>query len=292
MKITLASSRVITREICRQGLAHDKAVWKGSDRIKIYACDPAYGGRDRCIIGWVEFGEGLDGGTILKIQPPRLLRISLKDGRIPEDQIAEAVKQDMEDHGIPAQNGFYDSFGKGTVGNAFAKVFGNICPVPINAGEPPTQRPVRHDLYVVEPGGRQRLKRCDEHYFNFITEMWFSAREAIEAGQVRELPEDVMMEGCSRQYITVSGYKIQVEPKHDMRKRTGKSPDLFDWLCIAIEGARRMGFHIRGLGAQNRQTKADTWMDKERDKFREMISSKMLRHPEGRESSGMLKFAA
>jgi len=277
MKMSLAASRVITREICRNGRAHEKAVWKGTERTKIYAVDPAYGGGDRCIAGWIEFGEDMEGNEILRIVPPKTLAISLKDPRSPEDQICQQVKRDMEDHGIPPTHAFYDSFGKGTVGFAMAKEFGATCPVPVNAGEQPSQRPVRYDLFVEEFNGHRRLKRCDEHYSKFITELWFSVREAIEAQQIRELPEDIMAEGCSRQYIIVSGYKIEVENKQDMKKRTGKSPDLFDWLCIAIEGARRHGFKIKRLGvSESEKNTGPKWYEKKREQFRELISSKML----------------
>ncbi len=168
----------------------------------------------------------------------------------PEDQIADAVKVDLEQYNIPPENCFYDSFGKGTVGFAFARKFGTNPPVPVDAGARTTARPVRFDLWVTEKDGRRRLKRCDEHYSKFITEMWFSVRESIESRQMRELPEDVMSEGCWREYKTVAGDKIEVEPKDELKERMGKSPDLFDWLAIAVEGARQRGFKIKRLGME------------------------------------------
>jgi len=53
-----------------------------------------------------------------------------------------------------------------------------------------------------------------------------------------------MMEGCKREFEKVAGNKIQVEPKGEMKKKTGESPDLADSLCICIEGARQRGFTI------------------------------------------------
>jgi hypothetical protein len=45
-----------------------------------------------------------------------------------------------------------------------------------------------------------------------------------------------------------------------MRLRKNKSPDLFDWLAIAIEGARRHGFIIDRLG--NEEDEAEpTWLE-------------------------------
>lgn len=280
MKVGLATMRVITRQLCKQHHAHDKAIWEGTKRTRIYAVDPAYGGGDDCIGGWGEFGLDDKGKTIFRIEPPKIIRIDMRLGTQPEDQIAEYVKNDLRTLNIPPLQAFYDSFGKGTVGFAFSKVFGHDCPVPINAGERPTTRPVRADLYVVDDiTGEQRLERCDEHYSKFITELWFSVHYAIKAEQIRELPEDVMAEGCWREYYDVAGGKIEVESKPDMKKRTGKSPNKFDWLAILIEGARRHGFVIGGLGdGVVSESPEDDWFDTEQEKYDNIIKSKLLIH--------------
>lgn len=257
MKLALAHARVITRELCRQHKAHDMAVWLGEPLVKIKAVDPAYGGGDDCISINLEFGPSVDGNTILRIAGVKLIKIDLKDPRSPEDQIADTVKSDAEQEGVPPNNIFYDSFGKGTVGFAFARKFGADSPIPVDAGARPSKRPVRQDLYVDEPTGERRHKRCEEHYSKFITEMWFSVRYAIEAEQVRELPTDVMLEGCQRIYNVVAGNKIEVETKDDMKERTGKSPNKFDALAVGVEGARQRGFKIKRLGSGAKNALAD-----------------------------------
>jgi hypothetical protein len=248
MRIGLEHSRVITRQICRLHGAHELAVWGPKLRTRIYAVDPAYGG-DRCVAGWAEFGEDINGDQIIRINRPKVLQIVIDAKKTPDDQIADQLKVDLDQSNIVPENCFYDSFGKGTIGYAFARAFGSNPPIPVDAGARPTRRPVRYDLFVTDPDGRKRLKRCDEHYSKFISELWFSVRETIESGQIRELPEDVMLEGCWREYKTVSGNLIEVEPKADLKERMGKSPDLFDWVCLIVEGARRRGFKIERLGA-------------------------------------------
>jgi hypothetical protein len=64
---------------------------------------------------------------------------------------------------------------------------------------------------------------------------------------VRELTEDVVSEGCMREYYTVGGNKIEVEPKEKMKEKTGRSPDLADAVAIGLEGARQRGFVIRNV---------------------------------------------
>ena len=273
MRPGLAGKLVITRELCRQHGAHDKAVWLNTSQTKIYACDPAYGGGDRCVGIIVEFGEGVNGNQILKFHDPEIIPVSTKLNTVPEDQIAQYIKDRLEDEGIPVENCFYDSTGKGTLGFAFARVFGYVTPTPIDSGAKPTKRPVRYDLYV-----DNRLKRCDEHYSKFVTEMWFSVREAIESDQVRELPMDVMQEGCMREYAIVAGSKFEVKPKDELREKFGKSPDLFDAAALSVEGARRRGFHIQRLAEESEEGTDETWWDAEARDFDETIKGKLLQH--------------
>lgn len=247
----MVANRVITRRLCEQHLALEDCIWQGRDLTAIYAIDPAYGGEDRCVGGRVEFGLDISGHQLLKIYPPEIIPVSMKaNAGEPEDQITQHTFHRLRQLGIPAENSFYDSFGRGTLGFAFAKVFGANCPIPVDAGARPTVRPVRFDLFIEEEDGTKRLKRCNEHYSKFITEMWFSVREVIISEQMRELPKDVMDEGCLRIYKIVAGNKTEVEPKEDMMERINRSPDLFDWLAVAVEGARQRGFKIRRLGQE------------------------------------------
>jgi hypothetical protein len=129
-----------------------------------------------------------------------------------------------------------------------------------------------------------RPKLCSEHYSKFVSEMWFSCRYAIEANQVRELPSSVMAEGCARKYEVVAGNKYQVEPKsdpkkkEDLRRRLGKSPDLFDAFAIGVEGARQRGFVIASLGPATTIDEADDWYNEEAKRLREAVAGQLLDH--------------
>ena len=279
MKFSMAHDRVITRQLCRDHHAHDKANWAGTKRIKIYAVDPAYGGSmDRCMSGWAEFGDDLDGKQIIRFTQPKAIQINLKLPLSPEDQIANAVFDDLARYDIPPENCFYGAFGKGTIGFAFARKFGKNSPVPIEEGGSPSKRPVRQDLKLWDENKRElRHKRCDEHFRKKISELWFVWRYAIEAEQVRELTEDVVDEGCMREYDTVAGNRIEVEPKEDMRERLGRSPDKADWATFIIEGARQRGFVISSLGPAEIETSAsDDWLAEMVKKNYELAKSKRI----------------
>lgn len=277
MKPGMLLNRVINREMCRKHKAHDAPIWKNEERTQIYALDPAYGGGDRCVGGKIEFGLDSDGNQILDVFDPEIVPIDVGSSIPVDDQIAAYIKSRLAELGIPVENCFWDSFGKGTLGFAFAKVFGASTPNPIDSGARPTRRPVRFDFYVWDEAGREnRLKRCDEHYSKFVTEMWFSVSETIQSEQMRSLPEEVMAEMCKREYRMVMGNKLEIEPKADYKERVGYSPDLGDWLSLGVEGARQRGFQIRRIGQTEDEDEGDDWL---RDRVKShvgLMKSKML----------------
>jgi hypothetical protein len=275
----MVSNRVITIGLCEKHKAFDYVAWKGTPRTKIYALDPAYGGGDRCVGGECEYGEDKDGNQIFAVGSPEIIPIRLNDSLDAESQIATFIFNQHKRLNIPPENIFYDSFGRGTLGAAFAKLFGFNCPVPVDSGARPTDRPVRFDLFVDEKNGMKRLKMCNEHYSKFVTEMWYSTREAIESNQVRNLPMNVAQEGQLRLFRTVMGNKIEVESKDDMKERVKKSPDLYDWFAVALEGARRLGFKIERIGREVAASKQEEdWFDKEANDWHDAIHAGLLKH--------------
>jgi hypothetical protein len=279
MRFGLVGNRVITQQMCREHKAHDLAVWRGTGTTQLFAVDPSYGGEDRCIAGRIEFGQSSNETNILKVYTPEVVPVVPGTEEKPELQIAKFCKQRMDSYGIPPSNCFYDATGKGTMGESWATVFGSNPPVAVESGGNPTKRAVRNDLFTNdEKIHTRRLKRCDEHYSKFVTEMWFSVRNIIECNQMRELPLEVMLEGCLREYGLASGNRIQLEKKEDTRKRMGKSPDLFDWLAIAVEGARQLGFVIESTGnTLIDNDPSQEWDDAEED-FDKVIQKALLQH--------------
>jgi len=285
MRVAFAHSRVITRQLCREHHALEKAVWKGTPLKRVYSLDPTYGGDDRCVGMCLEWGESVEGEILIRIVGYRVYKFDLSTDRDVELQIADILAEELNNYGVASEDCFYDSVGKGTLGGPFAIKFGNKPPVAVDSGDQPTKRPVRQDLFVEEENGTKRLKMCYEHYSKFVSEMWFSVRYCVEANQLRELPEEVMAEGCARIYEMVAGNKIQVEPKsdpkkkEDLKRRLGKSPDLFDTLAIGIEGARQRGFLIARLGdAVAGQDSGEDSFDADAEAWDKAIKDNLLVH--------------
>jgi hypothetical protein len=213
----------------------------------------------------------------VKVYPPDIIPVSVKDDvRLPEDQIADWVKKKCEGDDIPATNVFYDATGRGSLGTSFARIWSAYVN-PVEFGGKPTDRNVSLSLQVRDTDtGQMRLKRCDEHYSKLVTEFWFATRYVIEAGQLRELPESVMDEGCRREWKMVRGDKIEVESKADMKERQNISPDLYDGFCTALEGARRLGFQIGDVNNGKSKDKDDSWKKTLRERAEKLTHGKAL----------------
>jgi hypothetical protein len=272
----LTARKVVTRELCDQFHAFDKPIWRGDPRTKIYAVDAAYGtiGGDRCIGGWIEFGVDTDGHQLLNIGLWKLIPVSALSKIPPDDQIAEFVKQDCESEGIEPENVFFD--GRTLLATAFARIW-SAKVNPVDFGGRTTNRPVSNDIHIFDDKtGHKRLKLCAEHYSKFVTELWFSVRYCIESSQLRGMTEEVLNDGFPREWKTVRGNLIEIETKREMKNRTGKSPDLFDQLATAVEGARRRGFQIAKLGAAHAKSKEPDWLEKQRKDYEKLLSDRRL----------------
>ncbi len=275
----LNARRVISKMMCKKFGAGESAVWLNTKQTKVYAVDAAYGGLggDRCVGIRIDFGLDVNAKTIVKVYPYDLIPVSVKDDiRLPEDQIADWVKKKCEGDGIPATNVFYDSTGRGSLGTSFARIWSAYVN-PVEFGGKPTDRPVSASLKIRDKDtGQMRLKLCSEHYSKFVTELWYSVRYVIEAGQMRELKDDLIDEGARREWKMVKGDKIEIETKEDMKERVNISPDLFDALATGIEGARRMGFLIGSLDTGTTKVFDDTWKKALQDRAKELRQKKEL----------------
>ncbi len=81
-------------------------------------------------------------------------------------------------------------------------------------------------------------------------------------------------------FSIVSGNRTEVEPKDDMKERCKKSPDLYDWFAIAVEGCRQRGFQIKGAGSGvvSKKKPEEDYFDAEAKAWDKSIKSGLLKH--------------
>ena len=265
MKIATLSHRVLTRELCLKGNAFDDVIWAGKPRTKVAFLDSAWGG-DRCVFTWAEFGESVAGQILFRLNPPEIVPLGKVETQDADYAIADWCKERCDNLAIPPENFGHDSTGRGSLGTALARIWSDQCN-PVEFGSQPTDRPCGLDLYIYDPVLHQRRPMlCSEHYIKFVTELWFSIRYTVEAGQMRNLSQEVLEEFTMRVWRRVKDDKIEVEPKSGttdrpgMKQRTGKSPDLADSAAGCLEMARRKGFQISKLANESVVLQSQQWM--------------------------------
>lgn len=275
-KFGLAAFKIITKEVCQQFHAFDGVTWKGSQITNIGMLDAAYGavGGDRCALGWLQFGLCIDDVIRILLKPHWCVPIVANPLMIPEDQIAMFCKDKMESAGVPPENFFFD--GRGSLAMSLARVWSPRVNS-IEFGGNPTERPVGLDMYFTARDGIRRIKKANEHYSKFVSELWWSWRYATESDQIRGLSMEIVLDAQPREWRKVAGDKIEIESKRDMKKRTGISPDLADMVVTGIEGARRRGFQIQKLSKQSQgEDQSMNWLADYKKRVENLVKSKML----------------
>ena len=289
------SRRVLTRQACVKFGAFGDVLWRDTRITKIGFLDAAYRGvgGDRCVFGELQVGyetEKDDGATHVGVmlnaladqtahtmggkQVVKLIDtvivpvVATKDSDQPEDQIVAFVKNALDSRGIDYSNFFYDSGMRTTLVTAFARSgmeFSNA----IDCGGKASEEQVSAEIKKVG----------HEYYSKKITEFWFSVRLAVESGQFRGMTEEVCTEFGQREWKLVSGNRIEVESKEDMKLKTGRSPDLADGVAVGLHGARLRGFRIQKLASPDRTVKREEgWRDELREKARRLRKAGALQH--------------
>lgn len=281
----ISLKRVITRQMCFKHHAMEEPIWSDENRLKIGFLDAAYRGvgGDRCVYGELEIGHEIMQTSAEELATAIISQITKKQSSRqiinlittdvipivdnadePETQIASWVMNRCQSSGVQPENFFFDSTGRGSLVQAFGRMWSTSVNG-IEFGGPASERKVSSQIDIL----------CKDYYFNFVTELWFSVSYVIQSDQFRGLTEDVMSEGCMREWGHVGGMKMQVEPKDKMKIKSGRSPDLFDALACGIEGARRRGFVITMSKVDKPNYHKPTWKRDIRER-----SERLWRHAE------------
>ena len=242
------------------------------------ALDPSFtNGGDRSILyfGYV----GTDANTKVRIVcfdrfEPLSEDVSSKEPRA--YQIVRQFRARCEQEGVSPRNAAYDATG---AGNPFGDIVDALW---------------SRDVLRVQFGGKASKlpvsltdrTLSDERYANRVTELWFSAKELMRTGQVRGICKELAREMCERRYITdKSGtLRLRVEPKSEMKERTGKSPDVADAAFILLDLARqRHGMAADPVGYGSDFGGRQAAKRKIMDKFNQVATSRSVNLSTGKD---------
>lgn len=276
-KIGADAYRVLTMELCDRMGAFNSVIWAGGPRTKIYAIDAGFGG-DPCEVMFIEFGEDVNGDQVIEFHESQEIRLRVTADLTAEEQIALFVKSETTRLGVPEENIFFDAGMRATLAVSMARIISPMVNA-VNFGGPATDRPVDEDTFVDDAKtGQKRLMRCNEKYSKFVTELWYSVREVVEARQARGLPRSAAEQFQNREWRWVPGpmgerYELETKPEYKLRNGN-ESPNKADVASIAVEGARRLGFTIQNKKEYRTPGKTeDDWLEAELAKHRAFIKS-------------------
>jgi hypothetical protein len=259
--------RVLTVEMCERCLAFTDAVWGSGTRTKVYGIDAGYGG-DPCKASYAEFGKDASNQDIIAFAPMIMIPVSVTSTVTPEDQIAAFARADCDRLGVPYENVFFEAGMRATLGVSMSRELSPLVNA-VNFGGPATERPVSNDLFTMDPRtGQRRPIKCNEQYSKFVTELWYSMREATEGRQVRSLPREAAGQFGMREWRWVPGplgQRYELETKPEYKARAGESPNDADAVVTVLEGARRLGFTIARIPDMSVPAKEpeDRWLERE-----------------------------
>ncbi len=246
------TTTVFTETMVIQMQGTGKFIFTGNGQFKVGGCDPAFGGGDRPILRFAQCGEIEGGGIGIQLQPPIPLELDAASRTPIHFQLAEQIRKNCERDGCPPENLALDASGEGGgLCDILAREWSNLI-IRVESGGKCSDMPVSNE----DP------RPCSEAYDRKVTELWFSAREFLLAGQLRGLDPATVVEFCARKFDD-SKRKIVIEPKKDMKQTFGRSPDLADATAFVIEAAKLRGAKIKAVKATAETGKV--WLSKARE---------------------------
>jgi hypothetical protein len=222
--------------LARHG-ALDKPIWDGTPK-DIAGIDPSYTeGGDRFVFTHMKWGKLISGKWAIALEKQYVLN---RRAGSQEDFQYEMIQQihDLSIKlGIPNQwmgvdasaGGIFWSIGERELLRGWHAVSfaGAASDLPVSA-----QYAMRNEVT-----GKPQVGK--ELFHNMSSELCFVSRYFLECEQLKGVTPDLAWEMTQRKYVRRTR-KIIIESKTDMKKRIGKSPDLFDSFSVGLFVARKV----------------------------------------------------
>jgi hypothetical protein len=222
--------------LARHG-ALDRPIWDGTPK-DIAGVDPSYTeGGDRFVFTHLKYGKLISGKWAIAVEKQYVLNRRAGSQEDFQYEMIYQIKDLATKLGIPNQwigvdasaGGIFWSIGerellKGWHAVSFA---GAASDLPVSA-----QYAMRNEVT-----GKPQVGK--ELFHNMASELCFAARYFLECEQLKGITPDLAWEMTQRKYARRTR-KIIIESKTDMKKRIGKSPDLFDSFAVGLFVARKV----------------------------------------------------
>lgn len=234
-----ATQTILTAVMIDKFKIKNRAQWSGTEQLhKLAGLDPAFTqGGDDCILRFATLSKAVGGRWTLDFGGEgsvHKLRIDADSAEPAEYQIVQQTMNLCLQAGVDPQNLAIDVHGMGSgLGAIFETSWSDQIYKVSSAGQP-------SDTFV----DAEQTQTAKEAYDRRITELWFSMRKLVQAGQIKGLDELACQQFCTRQY-TWKGRKYSIETKEEYKLRLGRvdrryvSPDQADAAVLILDLARQ-----------------------------------------------------
>jgi hypothetical protein len=235
------SKAVFTESALLKFHAFDSFSFTGKNYRIIGVFDPAFGGGDRPTLRFAKLGEATIGDKLfpsaILAMPPKILPLDATSTNPIHYQLVEQVRRECEAIDCAPECLGVDATGEG----------GGLCDILARTWSPKIIRIEFGGKPSAEPVSHEDCRLCCDVYLNKVTEMWFKARMAVDAEQLKGIDRETAQELVTRDFDD-SKVKIKLVSKVDYKKQFSKSPDLGDSIAMLPEVAKRFGFSLALVG--------------------------------------------
>jgi hypothetical protein len=212
-------------------------VWDERPKIRCAGLDPGFtNGGDRSIATFATVGYTTKGLLTLCYdeQIELVSDVRILDTENQSIQICKRFKEECEKRDISIVNTACDSTGAGQPFCDVMDIVWGRGMLRVNFGGKASDRPVSFTDSTP----------ANKRYYDRVTEIWYSGKEYLRAGQLKGIPSQMATEMCLRNYGTTGADKlIYAETKKKMKFLIQRSPDYADSGFVVLDLARqRLGF--------------------------------------------------
>jgi hypothetical protein len=195
--------------------------------VTVCGLDPAFKkGGDRAIAYFGKTGLNSNRVPTFCFTEYLILEQNVNDPEPKDMQIIRQLMAAMERRGVMISNLGVDVTGAASFGTLLSQHLGSGF-LAVEFGGKPSEM----------PASSIDKRPAREVYDRMVAELWHVGKELITTGQLKGLHPDMIKEMVARTYGDSAG-KTWVEPKEDMKKRIGFSPDIPDAGFVALHVAR------------------------------------------------------
>lgn len=214
-----------------------KFAFLGQNIFYVAGLDPAFGGGDRPTLTIAKCGDIAADKMGIEFQEQIQLSIDAGSQTPIHYQLAEQTIAHCQQRKVqPEYFGILSAGEGGGLADIIARQWSNRI-IRIEEGGSPSDLPV----------SKEDTRPCSEVYERKNVELWYTARQFLEAGQLRGINASMAIEFCNREF-NADKRKIRLQTKEEMKAAFARSPDLADSACAAIEVARWRGVTIAAVG--------------------------------------------